>query len=87
MTASGTAFAGEASTLVRYDVRMSERTSDFPKTSQPAQNALQHAGIYTLTELATHSRKEIAALHGMGPKALGILEAALKERGLSFRER
>jgi hypothetical protein len=29
---------------------------------------------------------DLAALHGMGPKALGILRDALKERGKSFRK-
>jgi hypothetical protein len=30
------------------------------------------------------SRAELLALHGVGPKAVRILDAALAERGLSF---
>jgi hypothetical protein len=61
--------------------------SEFPKTSAPAQRALDAAGITTLAQLARYSEKEIAALHGMGPKALGILRAALAANGLSYANR
>jgi hypothetical protein len=30
------------------------------------------------------SKKELSQLHGVGPKALGILEKALTEQGKSF---
>lgn len=58
--------------------------SDLPKTSQPALRALHGAGYFTLEQLSKASEAEIAALHGMGPKALGILKAAMKEKGLRF---
>ncbi len=61
-------------------------TSDFPKTSNPAQSALEHAGIFTLKQLSQHTKKEILGLHGMGPKALGILEKALEENSLHFKK-
>lgn len=60
--------------------------SDFPKTSNPAQRALEHAGIFTLKQLSGYTKQEILALHGMGPKAMGILEEAMKERGFSFKK-
>ena len=50
-----------------------------------ATRALANAGITSLRQVAEHSRAELAALHGMGPKALGILEASLAESGLGFR--
>ncbi|WP_309122560.1 RNA polymerase alpha subunit C-terminal domain-containing protein [Paenibacillus sp.] len=50
----------------------------------PARRALEHRGITTLQELSTYREKEIAALHGMGPKSIPILRAALEEQGLSF---
>jgi hypothetical protein len=35
--------------------------------------------------LAQVSESEVKKLHGMGPKAVAALRAALRERGLSFR--
>lgn len=58
--------------------------SDLPRTSAPAQRALDGAGIATLSQLSNFRRAEIAKLHGMGPKALGILAQALAAKGLSF---
>jgi hypothetical protein len=34
--------------------------------------------------VATHSRRELLAMHGVGPKAVDILAAALAEQGLAF---
>lgn len=58
---------------------------DFPNIGNPARRALEHAGYTRLEQLASLSEKEVAKLHGVGPKALGILRAALTERELSFR--
>lgn len=60
--------------------------NDLPKTSAPAQRALDSVGIATLTQLSRFRRAEIAKLHGMGPKALGILAQALAAKGLTFAE-
>lgn len=57
---------------------------DLPKTSAPAHRALTAAGYTSLSQLATASEAELMALHGMGPKAIGILRQALAERGLTF---
>lgn len=57
---------------------------DLPKTSAPAQRALESIGITTLAQLSQHTRPAIAKLHGMGPKALGILQEALTAQGLTF---
>ncbi|GAA3222240.1 helix-hairpin-helix domain-containing protein [Actinocorallia longicatena] len=59
--------------------------TDLPKTSAPAQRALDGAGVRTLEDLASRSEKEIAALHGMGPKALRILREELAGLGLAMR--
>lgn len=58
----------------------------FPKTSQPALRALHAAGFTHLEQLAHVTEAELLALHGMGPKALGILREALAQRGLSFKQ-
>lgn len=56
-----------------------------PGLGLPAARALAAAGINDLTDLTHHRRSEIASLHGIGPKALGVLTAALAAHGLSFR--
>jgi hypothetical protein len=61
-------------------------TKNFPKTSQPAVQALVAAGYTHLEQLDGISGKEILKLHGMGPKAFKILREALKEKGLGFAE-
>ncbi|MEH0822700.1 MULTISPECIES: DNA-binding protein [unclassified Micromonospora] len=53
-----------------------------PKISAPATRALNAAGYTTLRQLAGVPRAELARLHGMGPKALGVIEAALDEHDL-----
>lgn len=59
--------------------------SDFPPgVSQPALRALHGAGIQRLEQLTTCSEAELLKLHGMGPKALGVLRQALEARGLKF---
>lgn len=61
-------------------------TNPFPRgVAQPAVRALNRAGYSTLDQLANARGSDLAALHGMGPRALGILKAALQERGKSFR--
>jgi hypothetical protein len=60
--------------------------SDLPKIGAPATRALETAGYTTLKQLTRVTEAEIAQLHGMGPKALGILRGALKAEGLSFKQ-
>lgn len=62
-----------------------QKQNDFPKIGNPATNALLAAGYNRLAELTRATETEIAGLHGMGPKALGILKAAMAERGLTFK--
>jgi DNA-directed RNA polymerase alpha subunit len=58
-----------------------------PGVAQPAQRALASAGYTDLEQLAQASEAELLELHGMGPKALGLIRNALEARGLSFKER
>jgi hypothetical protein len=55
-----------------------------PKIGAPATRALTGAGYTKLSQLAGVSREELARLHGMGPRALGIIEAALEEHQLKL---
>jgi hypothetical protein len=58
---------------------------DFPAgLSAPARRALAAAGASRLQDLVGRRETEIAALHGMGPKAIELLRGALTGRGLSF---
>jgi hypothetical protein len=55
-----------------------------PGIGAPATRALIAAGYTRLEDLAGVSRKSLAELHGVGPKALVILSEALAERGLGL---
>ncbi len=58
---------------------------DLPRgIGAPARRALTAAGYTDLRQLAGVPRPRLAALHGVGPKALGIIQAALAERGESL---
>ncbi|MFC9131552.1 MmcQ/YjbR family DNA-binding protein [Streptomyces sp. NPDC057099] len=52
---------------------------------RPATQALLGAGVTTLEQVARHSRAELLALHGVGPKAVRVLSEALEQRGLALR--
>jgi DNA-directed RNA polymerase alpha subunit len=66
-------------------VREESGATDFPKVSAPALRALLGAGYTRLEQLTEVTEAELLKLHGMGPKAIRTLQAALAERGLSFR--
>jgi hypothetical protein len=52
-----------------------------PKVSAPAQRALASRHIESIEDLAKLPEKDIAALHGMGPNALGKLKAPMALAG------
>jgi hypothetical protein len=59
--------------------------SDLPEgLARPAQRALAAAGYNRLEQLTKVTEADLAALHGMGPKAIGQLREALAARGLTF---
>lgn len=62
--------------------------SDFDELplGTPARRALAGVGITSLDAAAARSRSEIAALHGVGPRAVAVLEAALADRGMGFSD-
>ena len=51
---------------------------------KPALRALEAAGFRSLDQLTAMSAKELAALHGVGPKAILRLREALAKHGLSL---
>ncbi|HYN97691.1 MAG TPA: DNA-binding protein [Pilimelia sp.] len=62
------------------------RIGDLPPIGRPANGALLHAGITTLAQVAAYRRRDLLAMHGVGPKAVSMLAAALAEHGLTFAD-
>lgn len=59
----------------------------FPSgVARPALRALFAEHLTTLEHLTRVSEEELASLHGMGPKAISLLRAALVAKGLNFRQ-
>ena len=50
----------------------------------PATRALTAAGYTNLSKLADVPVAELKKLHGVGPKALRLLQEALEQQGLSL---
>lgn len=44
---------------------------------RPATRALADAGVTTLAQVAAVPREELLSLHGVGPKAVRVLDEAL----------
>jgi hypothetical protein len=59
----------------------------FPRgVSGPALRALASVGVRSVAELSRWSEADLAALHGMGPKALAVLREAVEADGGRFRD-
>lgn len=63
---------------------MTSSLDSLPKIGAPATRALHAAGYTTLRQLAGVPRSDLEKLHGMGPRALGILQAALEQNNLGL---
>ncbi|WP_426511965.1 helix-hairpin-helix domain-containing protein [Dactylosporangium sp. McL0621] len=61
---------------------MDDELDTLPKIGAPATRALHDAGYRSLRDLAGVPPAELGKLHGVGPKALRILDEALKRNGL-----
>lgn len=58
-----------------------------PRTiGAPATRALRLVEVHTLEDVAGWTRRDLAALHGVGPIALDRLEAAMAQIGLSYAD-
>jgi hypothetical protein len=58
---------------------------ELPRIAAPASRALASIGITGLRQLTQYRAVDLLSLHGMGPKAIAILRAALADQGLSLR--
>lgn len=52
---------------------------------KPALRALLAAGLTSGDPLTQVSAAELAALHGMGPKSISVMRAAMVAKGVDFR--
>ena len=60
---------------------------DLPNAiGQTAARELSLHGITSLTQVAAHSKRELLAIHGVGPKAIAVLGDALAAKGMAYRE-
>ena len=58
---------------------------DLPFTpTAPARQAFALVGLTRLDQFAGRSQRELLAIHGVGPKAIRLLNAALAARGLDL---
>jgi hypothetical protein len=61
--------------------------TDFPRgIGNPAYSAITLAGYSSLEQLTKVRKKELLALHGVGPKSVRILEETLAAKGMSFAD-
>jgi DNA-directed RNA polymerase alpha subunit len=64
---------------------VAESIEGLPRTiGAPATRALTAAGYTELHQLVGVPRSELERLHGVGPKALRIIQEELEQRGLSL---
>lgn len=57
-----------------------------PKIGKPATRALATIGITRLDQVVKMTAVDLLALHGVGPKAIRILEEELAAKGKSLRK-
>lgn len=61
------------------------RIGDLPALGRPANRALLSIGVTTLAQASQLTEAELLALHGVGPRAIRLLDEAFAEQGLDFR--
>ncbi len=67
--------------------RPKESESGLPAgIGKPALRALATAGYTRLDQLAKVQEDDLLKLHGVGPKAIRVLRAALEDLGLTFAQ-
>lgn len=61
-------------------------TTEFPRSiGKVATRELALSGYTRFKHLTRVSRKSLLAIHGVGPKAVDILEEEMKNKGLEFQ--
>lgn len=65
--------------------RVASPDNDLPRAiGAPATRALIAAGYTELSQLANVPAGELKKLHGVGPRALRLLQEALEQQGMSL---
>lgn len=60
--------------------------TDLPRgIGAPAERAFAQAGYTRLEQFAEVTEKDLLRLHGVGPRAIRVLRAALEAHGLTIR--
>ena len=54
---------------------------------QPAKDAFALVGIFTLEDIIKHTEKELLGLHGVGPKAIRIINEHLQKQCMTLPKR
>ena len=90
----GTTFGGGTCRIRLRTIGLTRPVADYrppvshstplPTVGAPATRALTAAGYRSLEDLDGQSRTALLALHGVGPRAIRILDQALAELGLSL---
>ena len=65
---------------------MSDGSELTPRIGEVARRELALNGLTRYDQLAGRSRRELLAIHGVGPKAVRILAEELAARGQSFAD-
>lgn len=60
--------------------------TDLPEIGRPARGALAAQIVTALEDVARLSERQLLAIHGVGPKAVRLLRAALDAAGLTLRD-
>lgn len=71
--------------IVKFRVEGNKEKDFLSLLSAPARRALESNGIKALHQLSKHSEAGIMKLHGVGKTAIPILQKALKEKGVAFK--
>lgn len=53
--------------------------------SAPARRALQHHHIENIQDLAAYTRSEVLSWHGIGAKAMQVIESEMQKNQVHFR--
>ena len=61
-----------------------DQIGDLPRIGRPANSALLGVGVTSLDEAAAYGRHGLLALHGVGPRAIRLIEEALDAQGRSL---
>lgn len=82
----GAAIIDAEAGAARADREPAPEGTPLPRVGAPATRALRAEGVWTLEAVRGWREADLAALHGVGPKAIGFLRDALADRGWSFAD-